>query len=283
MKIIVYFSILIMTILLTVIITKGLITLLKRKKYGQKILEDGPKWHKEKEGTPTMGGISFIVVISLVMFFCLFILKDKSSHKEFVLYLNVMFFAITNGLIGAIDDLAKIKKLQNKGLSAKTKFLLLSVSLADFLFCLKKFIGIETIIKIPFVKEVIDIGPIFYLLSYFLLCGVINSVNLSDGIDGLAICLMLTVGAFISAVAFFLFESMYMTVFSALVVGGCIGFLILNRHPAKIFMGDTGSLFLGAIVVSISFLINNLLLVLLFGFVFIIEAVSDILQVIYLK
>ena len=120
-------------------------------------------------------------------------------------------------------------------------------------------------------------------MAYFLLCGIVNSVNLTDGLDGLASSVTLTVGLFITFVAFTKFDSLIATILGAILIGSTIGFLTFNLYPAKIFMGDTGSLFLGAIVVSISFLLNSPLLVLIYGFIFVIEALSDIVQVGYFK
>jgi len=274
---------LIFAFILTLLILKKLIVVLKKKKYGQTILSDGPIWHKEKEGTPTMGGLSFILTFVVGILVSVFFFYNDVPTKNTLLLLNILLFCVLNALIGLIDDIAKIKKSENKGLSASSKYLLQSVAVIIFLIMLHFFVGIETSINIPFTKIQIELGVFYYILNYFILCGVVNSVNLTDGLDGLASSVMLTVGVFVFIVSFFVFDNPYMNTLAGIIIGSMGAFLIYNYHSAKIFMGDTGSLFLGALVASIGFLVNNTLLVLLFGLVFICEAVSVILQVLFFK
>lgn len=144
-------------------------------------------------------------------------------------------------------------------------------------------IGLETILYIPFLKIYFNIGFFYYIIAFFILCGIVNSVNLTDGIDGLASSITLTIGIVISLASFTNVENIVLSFFGAILIGASIGFLTYNLHPAKVFMGDTGSLFLGAVIVGISFLINNILIVVVYGFVFVCEALSDILQVAYFK
>ncbi len=277
----VFITILFFSLFLTILITKKIIPLLAKNKMGQSILSDGPNWHKEKEGTPTMGGISFILAaIACFFIFCIFL---KSDNKEIVILLNILAYSILNALIGMIDDFAKIKNRRNEGLSAKSKFFLQSIAAILFLISLTITVNINTELYIPFVNVKYDIGIFYYILAYFLLCGFVNAVNLTDGLDGLASSVVLSVGLFFAFVSLSLINNAILSFISAVLIGGTIGFLRFNLHPAKIFMGDTGSLFLGAMVVSISFLINNILLVLVYGFVFLCEALSDILQVAYFK
>ena len=176
-----------------------------------------------------------------------------------------------------------MKKSKNEGLTPKMKFLFQSIVAILFLISLRVTYGIDTKLYVPFFNFTVELGAFYYLLAYFLLCGIVNSVNLTDGIDGLASSVALTVGMFITFVAFTKIDSLPAIIIGAILTGSTIGFLTFNLYPAKIFMGDTGSLFLGAIVVSISFLLNSPLLVLIYGFVFVIEALSDILQVSYYK
>ena len=200
-----------------------------------------------------------------------------------MLILNSFVFAILNALIGVIDDLAKLRKSKNEGLSAKAKLLFQSIVTILFLISLKFTVGINTILYIPYFNINIELGFFYYVISFLILCGMVNSVNLTDGIDGLASSVTLTVGLFLFFVAFTKAESIPLTLISSLLIGSTIGFLFFNLHPAKCFMGDTGSLFLGAIVGASAFILDNPLLVLIYGCVFFLESISDIMQVIYFK
>lgn len=268
---------------LTVIITKRLIPIIASKKYGQKILEDGPIWHKKKEGTPTMGGIGFILPILVCFIVFCFAYKGEEKTKEIICAINVVVYAILNALIGVIDDFAKIRNKRNEGLTAKAKFILQSIVAILFLIAFKITVGIDTSIIVPFFDFRIELGFFFYILAFFVLCGFVNAVNLTDGIDGLATMITITVSLLFLIVSFTIYQSPVLLFLSSSVLGALLGFLIFNFHPAKIFMGDTGSLFLGAVVVSYSFICNNIFLVVLYGFVFMCEALSDIIQVLYFK
>ena len=268
---------------LTVIITKRLIPIIASKKYGQKILEDGPIWHKKKEGTPTMGGIGFILPILVCFIVFCFAYKGEEKTKEIICAINVVVYAILNALIGVIDDFAKIRNKRNEGLTAKAKFILQSIVAILFLIAFKITVGIDTSIIVPFFDFRIELGFFFYILAFFVLCGFVNAVNLTDGIDGLATMITITVSLLFLIVSFTIYQSPVLLFLSSSVLGALLGFLMFNFHPAKIFMGDTGSLFLGAVVVSYSFICNNIILVVLYGFVFMCEALSDIIQVLYFK
>ena len=271
------------SISVTILLLVKLIPILKSKKIGQKILEIGPRWHKSKEGTPTMGGISFIVGSVTAVLISVIVFKKHFEFKEIVILLNILTYGILNALIGLIDDIAKMKKAKNEGLTPKMKFLFQSIAAVLFLISLNATVGLNTVLYIPYFNFNVQLGYFYYVLAYLLLCGVVNSVNLTDGLDGLAASVTLTVGFFISFVSFVVLESGFCALVGSILLGASIGFLCFNLYPAKIFMGDTGSLFLGAIIVSFSFFINNPLLVLVYGFVFVLEAVSDILQVSYYK
>ena len=148
---------------------------------------------------------------------------------------------------------------------------------------MKLTIGLSTVVEIPFTSIQIDLGIIYYLVAFLLLCGIVNAVNLTDGIDGLASTCVLTVGVFFTFASIIKLESSSLSVFGAILTGSALGFLVYNLHPAKIFMGDTGSLFFGSLVVASSFVLDNPFFVIIYGFVFICEAASDILQVAYFK
>lgn len=279
----VFLTAFLITLIFTIVILIKLIPYLKSKKIGQKILEIGPRWHKNKEGTPTMGGIAFIISSIIAMIICLIIFYNQFEKSEIVIILDVFVYAILNALIGLIDDIAKMRKQKNEGLTPKTKLIFQSIAAILFLISLTITNGIDTKLCLPFLNVTIELGVVYYLLSFILLCGIVNSVNLTDGLDGLAASVVLTVGLFVTVVGFREMSGLSATIIGATLLGSTIGFLTFNLYPARIFMGDTGSLFLGAIVVSVSFLLNNPLLVLVYGFVFVIEALSDVLQVAYFK
>ena len=268
--------------LITFVSVKIVIHFSLKQRIGQKILEDGPVWHKEKEGTPTMGGIAFpIAIFGAFFIFIVFLGGSRDAHITPVFC--VILFALFNSLIGFLDDYLKIKNSRNKGLTAPAKFALQSIAAVAFLVLLHKTVGISTAIKIPFVNFSLDIGIFYYLFAYLLLCGFVNAVNLTDGLDGLAASSMLPVSLFVSFVGMFVFEELSYTYLGGALLGLLVAFLLFNRYPAKIFMGDTGSLFLGGILAGLSVSINNELLVIMLGFVFLCEALSVIIQVLYFK
>ena len=268
---------------ITVLVLKTVIPRLISIGAGQKILSIGPKWHSSKEGTPTMGGIAFIVagLIAALLFLLLF--GSYIESTDIIIFINVIIFGILNALIGVIDDIAKIRKKQNEGLTPKAKFLLQSIFSIIFLLLVNFSVGLNTEFYIPFFNIELDLGFFYYLLAYIVLIGVVNSVNLTDGIDGLASSVVFTVGLMFSFAGIVLIEKYTVTFMGALLVGSSLGFLVYNFYPARIFMGDTGSLYLGGIVASASLMLGNLFLSLIYGFVFVMEAFSDILQVFYYK
>ncbi len=283
---IMYVIALALTFILTVLILKKLIPVLKSHKMGQKILEIGPRWHKGKEGTPTMGGVAFIIaIVVLGMGGCVYLGIVDGIRSTLPLVLTLAL-GISGGLIGCIDDMAKLKKKQNEGLTAPQKFILQVIAAALYLLGMTLVCDIDTTLYIPFVNATLDIGIFYYVVAMLLITGVINSVNLTDGIDGLCSSVTLVVGVFFTVAG-------YMTgmaepdgpviLLGALLIGGAAGFLVYNFYPARVFMGDTGSLFLGGLVVGGAFMLNNPLIVVVFGIVYIIETASVMLQVIYFK
>jgi phospho-N-acetylmuramoyl-pentapeptide-transferase len=268
---------------LTVVVLRKLIPFLASKHVGQKILDIGPRWHKSKEGTPTMGGISFIISGFVVFVIFLILNFNKIPTREVMLIINVMVYALLNGMIGIIDDIAKIRKKQNEGLTPLEKIILQSLFSVLFLISLHFTVGLSTVVDIPFTNIRIDLGFFYYILAFFMLCGMVNSVNLTDGIDGLASSVVFTIGLLVAILNLIYIESYPIMFIGALLIGSSVGFLIYNFYPAKIFMGDTGSLYFGGLIAASPFLIGNLLLVIIYGFVFIAEALSDILQVTYFK
>ncbi len=266
----------------TVLLSKKIIPILRSHKVGQKILDIGPRWHKSKEGTPTMGGICFILSILLVMaaVFVYFGIKGKAG--QLIPLALTLGLATINGMIGFFDDYTKLVKKQNEGLLAYQKFLLQLVAAAIYILVLDKTGHIETNLYIPYLDIEWELGAFYYVFALILITGIVNSVNLTDGIDGLASSVSLCVGLFLAVISV-MAENISLGYVSSCLVGGTLGFLVYNFYPARVFMGDTGSLFLGGMIVGSAFVMNNPLIVLAFGLMFVIETFSVMLQVGFFK
>lgn len=266
----------------TVMVSRKVIPILKSHKVGQKILDIGPRWHKSKEGTPTMGGICFILSILLVMaaVFVYYGIQGKASGL--IPLALTLGLATVNGMVGFIDDYTKLVKKQNEGLLAYQKFLLQVIVAVIYIFVLNRTGYLNTTLYIPYFGIEWDMGLIYYIFALILITGIVNSVNLTDGIDGLASSLSLVVGIFLCIVSA-VTENFSLGLASSCIIGGMLGFLVFNFYPARVFMGDTGSLFLGGMIVGSAFLMNNPLLVLVFGLMFVIETFSVMLQVTVFK
>ncbi|MBR6808541.1 MAG: phospho-N-acetylmuramoyl-pentapeptide-transferase [Clostridia bacterium] len=279
-------SALIVTFVLTVLFSKKLIPILKSKKMGQKILDIGPRWHKSKEGTPTMGGIAFIaamLIVGGVVSAVIWVLDGAEMALSLIFTLGL---GLAGGLIGCVDDAAKLRNKRNEGLTASQKFLLQLLAAALYLFGMSMVFGVNTKLYIPFADTPIELGVFYYIVSLILICGMLNSVNLTDGIDGLASSVTLVVGLFFIAAGFaggLAEPDGPLLGLGVLTVGGCAGFLVYNLNPARVFMGDTGSIFLGGLVVGGAFMMNNPLIIVICGLVYIIETASVMLQVTYFK
>lgn len=272
----------ILTFALTAIFSRILIPKLKSLKVGQKILDIGPRWHKNKEGTPTMGGLAFIAANIIVFAIALPFLARGAEAVNLWETVICFLFALASGLIGIIDDRAKIFKKQNQGLTAPQKYLLQLISAGLFLFFMTLCGAISTEIYIPFAHKVVDFGWFYYVFSLILITGFVNSVNLTDGLDGLASSVTFVVAGFF-AVAAFACGAPQLSIFAGLVIGATLGFLVYNFYPAKIFMGDTGSLYLGGMVVAMAYLLKVPVILFLVGIIYLIESFSVILQVAYFK
>ncbi len=270
------------SLVITALILRFLIPVLKSKKMGQKILDIGPRWHKSKEGTPTMGGLSFIAAFVLTVSALLIFASLGGVLPGLEGAVITALFAVGNGLIGVIDDRTKFSKGKNEGLLSWQKYLLQLILAVVFILFMKRFDLISTAVYIPFVKAELQLGIFYYPLAVILITGIVNSVNLTDGIDGLAATETAIVSAFFSAFAFAV-GNLPMGIISGAAVGGCLGFLVYNFFPARVFMGDTGSLFLGGLVVGTAFALNNPLIVIVVGIMYILETLSDIIQVFYFK
>ena len=264
--------------LLTVLLSHYIIPILKGHKVGQSIRAEGPAWHSSKAGTPTMGGLCFIMAILFVSagFTVYYALREQQS-KLIPLALT-LGLAVFNGLIGFIDDYCKLLKKENEGLKPWQKATLQTAVAILYIIALVKTGDLDTTLIVPLINVELELGWAYYIFAVFLIVGMVNSVNLTDGIDGLASTLTLIVSGFFAVVAFTVMSESLVLVTGAL-VGAMVGFLIFNIHPAKVFMGDTGSLFLGGVITGAAFLINNPLIIVIAGGVFVIEAMSDIIQV----
>jgi len=277
---------------ITAALGKKVIPWLHKLKYGQTIKEIGPKWHEKKQGTPTMGGLMFIagILISLAVCLPLYYALYKggsvvSNYEEPVSYwvriIAGILMSVMFGAVGFLDDYIKVVKKQNDGLTPGQKMIFMTLISGAFLTTLA-LSGDATVTTIPFFTRDVDVGFWFYPVSLIMIVGFVNAVNLTDGIDGL--CSSVT---FFVAIVFIVIAGMHsmfgMSIFSAAVAGGCLGFLVWNFFPAKVFMGDTGSLFLGGLFCAMAYGVNMPILIPLVGIVYLCEAGSVMLQVGYFK
>ena len=268
------------TALVSLVLTGGigylLIPFLRAMKIGQSIREVGPTWHNYKAGTPMMGGLMFIITATLILLFNIPRMVDFSVF--FVLLLSLCF-----GFIGFLDDYAKMKKKQNEGLTSLQKAALQMAVSALFVYVLYRNGVLSPSLYIPFVNVSLQLHPILYIfLAMFIMVGCDNAVNLTDGVDGLSSSVTLPVMVFFTAASIKL-GRYDLALLPASLIGGLIAYLFYNWYPAKVFMGDTGSLFLGGVVCAMSFALNMPLILILVGFVYIVETLSVILQVGYFK
>ena len=258
---------------------KVILPALRRLKAGQEIREIGPKWHATKAGTPTMGGLMFIAGIAIAILVAGWpnMMAGDFSH------IYVFLFAAVFGCIGFLDDYEKVKKHQNLGLTALQKFLLQLAAAIVFLMLMRYEGLVSPNLYIPFINTSVPISwPLYMVFAAFVIVGTVNAVNLTDGLDGLATSVTIPVALFFVSVATW-WSYTQLGVFAAALLGGLLAFLLFNAHPAKVFMGDTGSLFLGGAVAGMAFAFDMPLVLVLVGIVYIVETLSDILQVAYFK
>ena len=266
---------------ITALAERILIPILRSHKAGQKILDIGPRWHKSKEGTPIMGGIGFILAILAVIALFFIYVGVKGEAPDYIPLALTVAFAVANGAIGFVDDYCKLIKKQNEGLTRIQKLVLQFAITAGYL-CVMGYTGnLPSEVVIPLINLPIR-GALWYILAGILTVGVINGANFTDGLDGLASTVTYVIGIFFAIFAFYA-KDIGLSVVSAALIGGTLGFLLYNIHPAKVFMGDTGSLFLGAIVMGALFQMQEPLLTFLVCAVYIIELLSTVLQILYFK
>ncbi|MBQ7415891.1 MAG: phospho-N-acetylmuramoyl-pentapeptide-transferase [Oscillospiraceae bacterium] len=253
-----------------------LLPVLRALKAGQSIREVGPTWHNNKAGTPMMGGLMFIFAAVICLLVSIPAMTDFS-----VFY--VLALALCFGLVGFLDDFFKAKFKRNLGLTSIQKALLQMAVSAVYLYLLYKQGILVSSIYIPFADVSVDIHPLLYIFfAMFVMVGCVNAVNLTDGVDGLCGSVTVPVMVFFTAAAV-LNNKLDVALLPACLVGGLISYLFYNWHPAKVFMGDTGSLFLGGVICGLAFALNMPLILVLIGLVYIVETLSVILQVSYFK
>ena len=253
-----------------------ILPVLRALKAGQSVREIGPTWHNYKAGTPLMGGLMFIFALIICLVIAIPTMKDYS-----VLYVLALSFCF--GLVGFLDDFCKVKFKRDLGLTALQKILLQMAVSALFLYLLYCQGSLSCDLYIPFVNVSFTIHPMVYIFfAMFVIVGCVNAVNLTDGLDGLSASVTIPVMVFFTAAAFAM-DRMDLALMPACLVGALIAYLFYNWHPAKVFMGDTGSLFLGGVVCGLAFALDIPLILILVGFVYIMETLSVILQVGYFK
>ena len=258
---------------------------------GQHIRKEGPESHLSKEGTPMMGGIAFIFAILIVALGMVIYYAVKGEHNRYIPLGLTLALAVFNGMIGFLDDFRKLAKKENEGLKAWQKFALQVVAAIVYVVLLVQFGGIDTTLHIPFIDKSVELGIVYYIFAVILIVGVVNSVNLTDGLDGLASSITFVVAAFFAVVLFTVHSPIMendgvkasISFVSAALIGATLGFLIYNHYPAKVFMGDTGSLFLGGMVVGSAFIIDEPMIIIVAGGMFIFEALSVMMQVGFFK
>lgn len=253
-----------------------LIPVLYKFKFGQQVRDDGPQAHLKKSGTPTMGGIMILLGIIAGSLFYI---------NKYTLVLPVLLFTVAYGVIGFLDDFLKIKKRKSEGLKSLHKFILQIILTALFVYYLHVQKTADTML-IPFTGSLstgymLHTGIFFIPLVFFIVLGIDNGVNFTDGVDGLCTCVTIIVSIFFGVIA--IRENIMISPVIGAVIGSLTGFLIYNTNPAKVFMGDTGSLALGGFVASTALVMQLPLFIAIVGFIYLIEVVSVIIQVGYFK
>lgn len=265
-----------------------LIPYLKKIHFGQTILEIGPAWHKSKQGTPIMGGFMFIIssVVATIVGYLLFKsdsmidLTEKTAGNNAIRLLSCIIFSVLFSGIGFLDDYIKAVKKQNLGLNPKQKMVMQFVLSAAFLAMLYALGDKST--KIDFIFFDVDFGIFYYPIMILFIIYVSNAVNLTDGVDGLCGSVTFITMLAMSSICGIL-KSCEISIYASAVAGGCLGFLIWNLHPAKCFMGDTGSMYLGGAFVAVGLTTHQHLMIVVVGLVYILEALSVVIQVSYFK
>ncbi len=271
---------------ITALLGKWVVPFLHRLNFGQTIRDVGPSWHRKKNGTPTMGGILFITGILVASAVCLFVYYGNQNglrQSNLALWTKIvsgLLMACGFGLIGFFDDYIKVVKKRNLGLTVRQKLILQFLVAGAYLYTLDRF-GAGSVTLVPFAGGV-NLGIWYWILAFLGIVGMVNAVNFTDGIDGLNASVTFFASAAFMVIAG-IFRLIPVGIVAAAAAGGCLGFLIWNFNPAKVFMGDTGSLFLGGLVCALGFDVNAPILILPIGIVYLCEILSVVLQVCYFK
>ncbi len=266
-------KVIVMAFAISVVLCPIIIPFLHKLKFGQYIREEGPKEHMKKTGTPTMGGL--IILASVVITSVVYI-------KDYPAIIPILFMTLGFGLIGFLDDYIKIVMKRNMGLKSGQKMLLQIVFTGIFIYYLFNYTDISTTVIVPFTNGgVYDMGILFVPFLFFTIIGTVNGANFTDGLDGLASGVTIIIAVFFSSIA--LGEGNGIAIITCAVVGSLLGFLLFNVYPAKLFMGDTGSLALGAFVASTAIFLRMPLFIAIVGFIYLAEVLSVILQVAFFK
>lgn len=283
MDIVLYCLAIVIAAVITGLLGYFMVPFLHKIKFGQTIREVGPSWHKNKQGTPTMGGIMFIIGSSVAAVICIAFLWLNGGAETQLMLVKVVagaLMAVGFGIVGFLDDYISIKKHRNLGLTEIQKLILQFIIVGAYLLSVA-LAGGTTETVIPFLGSV-DLGFFYYILAAVFIVGMVNAVNFTDGIDGLNTSVTLVVALVFSVIAMLL-NRVGLSLYAAAIVGAMIGFLFWNANPAKVFMGDTGSLFLGGAVCALAFGVDMPILLILIGVIYIVEILSVVLQVTYFK
>ena len=283
MDIVLYCLAIVIAAVITGLLGYFMVPFLHKIKFGQTIREVGPSWHKNKQGTPTMGGLMFIIGSSVAAVICIAFLWLNGGAETQLMLVKVIageLMAVGFCIVGFLDDYISIKKHRNLGLTEIQKLILQFIIVGAYLLSVA-FAGGTTETVIPFLGSV-DLGFFYYILAAVFIVGMVNAVNFTDGIDGLNTSVTLVVALVFSVIAMLL-NRVGLSLYAAAIVGAMIGFLFWNANPAKVFMGDTGSLFLGGAVCAQAFRVDMPILLILIGIIYIVEILSVVLQVTYFK
>ncbi len=276
-------KILLLSFIASVVISIIVIPILKRLKVGQIERKEGPESHLKKQGTPTMGGIIMIIVIIALTAFCYYDYKTDNQLDVAKNLLPLAFVTIGFGIVGFIDDFKKLVLKNTKGLSPKAKMVGLLIISVGYTLILTQVLNIGTDIQIPFANIYVTFPIWIYIpFAIFVMLGTTNAVNLTDGIDGLATSVTTIIMTTLTIISV-IFGVKEVTIFGSIIIGTCLAFLLFNLHPAKVMMGDTGSLMLGGAIAGIALYLKMPLLLIIIAIIPIIETLSVMLQVAHFK
>jgi phospho-N-acetylmuramoyl-pentapeptide-transferase len=262
------------SLLMCLFLSPKFIEFLRRREFGQNIREEGPQGHQTKAGTPTMGGIIIFLAFAVP-----FLILSKREWQS----MGVFGGAVACALLGFADDYTKIVKRRSLGLRARTKLVVTIAISIGLWWVATQEVGLSSSVNLRFVDANVDLGPLYPLFIYLVVAGTTSGVNLADGLDGLAAgCAAIVLLAYLG-ITFIVAGQRDLTMLAGCLVGACVGFLWFNSFPASIFMGDTGSLGLGGAIAGLAVMTNTEVLLILLGGIFVIEALSVVIQVFWFQ